>query len=415
MKIQVVTFDKDKYASLIGSEIVCNNLINAESFDNFDYNIIDLTNRLLWLFYDVACENLTNMQMVNHIKKMINSTENNVIIILPGNINIKYHYNSNTKRYYGDAELKDKIPSLKSVLKKFFIDEFESIKIIYEKNYTKLNNNELSESSFYFELSDKDYIYKTTNNRKKVVTMRLGKNKNIYVTTLNSIIDDNLINNVLEGLLGIVIYEEPEWVKDVNFYTDEELNEKNLQLELKIDEIQQKIEENIIKLNKNKEFKKILYTNADILVEQVTKILEEMLNFDCSDFIDVKKEDMRIKLNDTTFIFEIKGENDGVKQSNISQLTTHIELYEESLEEAGEEKENIKGILIKNEFKNKPVTQREPVHNNVIQKAQRSKCLIITSKLLLDLFEKYLRQDITTDQVKEIFKTQIGLLDLNNL
>lgn len=413
MKIQVITYDKNKYRSFIDKDLNANNFTEAISFDNFDFNIIDLTNDLFWKFKDGSCGHFAYIDMINHLQKMINSTHNNILIILPKNIEVKYNYLSG--KYNNTTQLKNVIHNFKNVLTKFFSEELVNSNIVFEKNCTKLKNNENFKSDFYFEVLNDIDIIQTTENKNKVVTLRVGFRKNIYITTLYSLVENNIIKNVIDGIFGSAIVDVPEWVKNVNFYTDEELNEKNLQLESEIDIIKCKIEENNEKLNKNKEYKKILYTNADILVKNVTMILEEMLDCDCSDFIDEKKEDLRINLNDTTLIFEIKGENDGVKQSNISQLTTHIELYEEKLEEEGEEKENIKGILIKNEFKNKPVSERDPVHINVIQKAQRSKCLIITSKLLLDLFEKFKMSEITTEQVKEILKNQIGLLDLNNL
>lgn len=417
MEIQVITYDKSKYKSMIGEILNVNNFNEAMSFDNYKYNIIDLTNSELWKFHDIGCSNFTNINLINHLKNMIKSTANIVLIILPNNINVKcdYKWINGVSDFQSSRKLKDILPKFRDVLVENINEELINIKLIFEKNCSKLNNKDNFESDFYFDVLDDTKIYITTENKNKAVILKLGEKGNIYISTLHSLLNDKIINNVIDGVFTSKQIEVPEWVNNVSFYTDEELNQNNLQLESELDEINSKIEKNNEKLNENKEYKKILYTSGDVLVRKVTDILEKILIYDCSDFIDENKEDMRIKFDDITFIFEIKGENDGINKKNISQLMTHVDEYEDSLEKEGEPSEIIKGILIKNEFKNKPINEREPVHVEVIERAVKNNCLIITSKLLLDLFEKYLRQEMTVEQAKEILKNQTGLINLNSL
>lgn len=417
MKIQVVTFKKEDINNITSKNVRINNIDEAESFDDYDYNIIDLTNKLIWEFRDSYHLILFREKGINYLKQMINSTISKIFIVLPGNIDIKYDYSNAVSMFRKNTLLKNIEERYLTALGRYFIDYIGNYSIHFEKNKKTLRNKKEYKSDFYFEQSTGLGTITpliTTDNNNKGIVLNLGNNDNIYISTLYTLAEGDIVTNILEGVFGLVEHDEPEWVKDVNFYTDQELQEANLRCEAQIDELKKQIETNNKALEKNKQYKKILYTNGDILVEKVTDILEQMFKCDCSNFVDEKKEDLRIKHNGKTYLFEIKGENDGIKKSNISQLVTHMEEYEEKLEKDGDPKEEIKGILIKNEFKNRSVNVREPVHHDVIQRASSNNCLIITSKLLLNLFEKFLRNEIQNDQVIEMMNNQTGLLNLDN-
>ena len=164
------------------------------------------------------------------------------------------------------------------------------------------------------------------------------------------------------------------------------------------------------KLNKNLYYKSVLTETGENLVEVVFEMLGKMLDFDLSEFVDVKREDFRIKLKDITFIGEIKGINTNVKSGNISQVENHCRIYED---EAVSANENIKGLLVINTQRTKKLEEREAVHVNSIELAKKYGVLIITTDKLLTMFEKFLSEEITTEQVIGIFKTQTGLIELN--
>jgi len=146
-----------------------------------------------------------------------------------------------------------------------------------------------------------------------------------------------------------------------------------------------------------------------VLVSIVYNILEKILNYDMSCFVDEKKEDFRINKEQVTFIGEIKGINSNVKSENVSQLEVHCQSYIDELEEQGK-KENVKGILIINPLRNKPLNERDQVHEKQIQLAQRYDSLIITTDVLLHIFENFLRKNFSTEEVVEIFKNKVGIL-----
>lgn len=51
--------------------------------------------------------------------------------------------------------------------------------------------------------------------------------------------------------------------------------------------------------------------------------------------------------------------------------------------------------------------------NSKLELAKKYGVLIITTDKLLTMFEKFLSEEITTEQVIGIFKTQTGLIELN--
>jgi len=116
-----------------------------------------------------------------------------------------------------------------------------------------------------------------------------------------------------------------------------------------------------------------------------------------------------LKYTDVTFVGEIKGITSNVKSENVSQLDVHCQSYADKLEDESKE-ENIKGLLIINPLRSKPLSERDEVHEKQIELAKRNGSLIITSDILLFLFEKYLMQETTTEKVIELFRNKTGLL-----
>ena len=132
-----------------------------------------------------------------------------------------------------------------------------------------------------------------------------------------------------------------------------------------------------------------------------------------SSFVDKKEEDFKIVLPDVTFIGEIKGITSNVRSENVSQLDVHCQTYIDSLDE-DEKNENVKGILLINPLRNKPVDERDEVHEKQIKLAIRNDSLIITTKTLLILFMSYLQERITTDKIIELLKNKTGLLTVSD-
>ena len=177
-----------------------------------------------------------------------------------------------------------------------------------------------------------------------------------------------------------------------------------------IGEANQKISNAMAILNKNDEYKSILYTNGDELVNVVFEILENILGCDLSNFQDVKKEDFLFELEGHYFIGEIKGVNHNVKSENVSQLDVHYQSFKDAHPEIADS--DISAILIMNHQKNKPVFERESVHENQIQLSKRNGSLIVETMTLLKLYEKYTNQEVLREQCINMLKESTGLLTL---
>lgn len=102
-----------------------------------------------------------------------------------------------------------------------------------------------------------------------------------------------------------------------------------------------------------------------------------------------------------------------MKYEHISQTEVHYRKYLDELEEKNA-KENVKQLLIMNPFRNKSLEKREPVCSAQIELAIRNKCLIIETKVLLDVFEKFCNSDITSDKCIDVFRKRTGLLNLTD-
>ena len=105
-------------------------------------------------------------------------------------------------------------------------------------------------------------------------------------------------------------------------------------------------------------------------------ILDELLDYDSSEFVDEKREDFLVKKEDITFIGEIKGVSSAIANKNVSQLDVHVQSYLDNLQEERKE-EKVKGLLIINHQRNKPIEERQEVHEHQVNLAKRNVSLII--------------------------------------
>ena len=62
--------------------------------------------------------------------------------------------------------------------------------------------------------------------------------------------------------------------------------------------------------------------------------------------------------------------------------------------------------------KNKPIEERQEVHEHQIKLATRNESLIIETTTLLKIYEKYKLGDMTKEECKKLFKDNIGLLKI---
>lgn len=116
-----------------------------------------------------------------------------------------------------------------------------------------------------------------------------------------------------------------------------------------------------------------------------------------------------MKLNDITFIGEIKGLSSNIRSANVSQLEVHYQGYLDSLAE-NDEKENTKGLLIINHQRNIDIKDRKPVHETQINLANHYNSLIIETTTLLKIFEEYKDKKLSKTEIQELFVNNSGIL-----
>ncbi|ALT68231.1 hypothetical protein [Methanobrevibacter millerae] len=385
-KIQLIKYppiNKDNFP-----DIIINQITHFEAFDTFDYNLICLNNPNIFKYqYDI----FEKADDFYSIKARINKPySSEIVVILPQN------------KYSKQRGIKDELNMIYKFLKLYF--NSPPFELIFEKNKTKMDNAELS-ADFYLDINHNSCEIITKNTNDNATTI---KYKNIIYTTLNLENNRDIIHFIKE-IEPKDIIDIPNWFDEIEMFDDEE---KKLFIEQRKQEIQL-LEEEINtaenKLEENNYYKSILYKQGKPLVKIVFKMLEEMLDYDLSEFKDVYKEDFLIKFNDITFIGEIKGVNSNVKKGHLGQLDDHVTDREDYLDE-NNIKEIIKPLLIINTFIKKNPYEREEVDKTTIKKAEEKyETLIITTIPFLKLYEKFKNNEITTEEIKNRFKDEIGL------
>jgi hypothetical protein len=138
------------------------------------------------------------------------------------------------------------------------------------------------------------------------------------------------------------------------------------------------------------------------------------LECDLSQFIDQKKEDFEIKKDDITYIGEIKGVTSNVKNENVSQLDVHVQSYIDRVNEAGQDV-RVKGLLIINSQRDRNPNDRNAIGPDQIKLAERNNSLIISTVELLDLYERFERNEIISKEIVSAFSELSGLFNNNQI
>lgn len=387
---------------------------DVESLSLYDLNIIDL-NDADWTAksnnYDKN-DGFIILESLGEQLKTYNQTK--VILILPTEATFNYDYNKISEKYNKNISFKDDKNIFLSLLDEtIFRYMFSDINLVYENTIAKLCESE-HYSTYYIIYENKLYKEKLKdikNNR--VLALR---NENVVITTINLL--DSVTEDEIKTIYQHFFLDDkegrPKWFEEIECF-DDSFNKKIIEDEQKkILDCKKIIESKLTKLDKNNYYKSILYSNGDCLVEVVFSILEEILNYNLSEFIDNNKEDFLLRFDNITLIGEIKGIGTGVKSGNISQVDRHLQNYSDKLQEEGKG-EILKGILIINPQRNINPLNREKVHEIQIKLAERNGCLIILTEDLLKLYEKFVNKEIETEKILEIFKNEIGLFSLGLL
>lgn len=387
-------------------------------FDDFELNILDLSFAELWEYEDAYIKDINMNNDIKHYYRMIEDNVNTkILIILPQNISFKYDrgYSSGYMHYRKYEDLKNLTGFISQKILKYVYNY--NFTLNFGENIIKLNGLNIK-ADFYFdkkEIEEEQKILKSDISN-KLTTIKVDEN--IYFTTLNLMKSKEILEAFLEKTKIINTSdeeEEPEWCKEIKILDDVDIENEVSQIEEEITKLQKKKENKLIKLEENKEIKSVLYQTDKKLQKIAIKMLDEMLKYEDKEFIDEMEEDYRICKGENTFLIETKGLLRNVNGNDISKTDCHVQIYIDKLEEEGkdQDKEKVKGIFIVATQRNRRIEERDKLPERQIKLAERNKILIIRTEQLLKLYEDFINKKIKTQEIIELFKTQIGEFKYN--
>ena len=402
MRIQVIGFSKEGQ----DGNVFYSTMQSPCALDEFDMNVIDLTNDSIWVNDSNSNKTINIANDFSSIKTMINNRKTSVMLfVLPQNSTFYFHKHVYASRWiYDDIRMKDMLSDLCTAILPRIMPCNINSELIFENTKTAVHNI-YYQASFYFSGT----VQTLTQSEKSEKTTTIQLSENIYATTLHITKSTEELVNFIHSIFKKEKEPIPEWMEKIQYFDDAQQELIIQESQERIRQEQQTIQQAQEHLKENALYKSILYTSGDELVEGVFKILEKMLDYDLSEFRDIKKEDFLVHKKGYTLIGEIKGVNSNVKRENISQVDVHYQRYIDELQAKGLE-ENVHQVLIINPFRMKPLDEREPIHIDQIHLATLYQSLIIETKTLLHMFELFLQDKLTTEDCERIFITKTGLL-----
>lgn len=417
--IQIITGDNN-YNNIYRefsriTEYTLSDFKRPKVFEDFELNVLDLSFQDLWKSTHGDSNEIYMIKDLKHYHTMLkNNKDTKILVVLPQNITIKYYWVWSGK-YIKSEDLKN-------------LTDFIS-KIVYENVYNywfrlnfgenSINLNKLKiTADFYFDEKEIEKEQKILESDKSNKLTTIKVDENIYFTTLNLMKSKEILEAFLEktNILNKSNEEkEPEWFKDIKILDDVNIENEVSKIEEEITKLQKKKENKLIKLEENKEIKSVLYQTDKKLQTIIIKMLNEMLEYEDKEFIDEMEEDYRICKGENTFLIETKGLLRNIKGTDISKTDNHVQRYIDKLEEEGkdQDKEKVKGIFIVANQRNKKIEEREKLPTRQIELAEDYNILIIRTEQLLKLYEDFRNKKIKTQEIIELFKTQIGEFKYN--
>lgn len=410
--IQIISNKIEKYKDFSKQNFLITEIDEFQSFDNYDVTVIDISDENLWYNKGADTSNINQSMDLRSIQSAVQkSKKSNIIILFPQNIFFHYHYCyvGNTQKYNSIKKLKD--------MKKDFIEIINSnlvstnlLSINFGKSYTKILNSRIVADFSFSNVDEKNIIMKAEN-RNDVVTI---KNDKVILTTLMIRTEEEL-NDFLMIVFPNCFEKRtiaPEWINEIDFYTDKDCKSNIAQIDEKISKLNEERRTNENMLNENLECKSILFESGDILAIQVNKMLSKIFDYDMTKFKDIYEEDGLIKLDDVTFVIETKGLNNEISGHNVSDACNHLIIYEDKLEKE-DISENAKCLFIVAYEKNKNLADRVNIKDRVVKIAKANNTLIIDTRIFLEIYEDFLNNKISTEEIKILLKDNIGVLEYN--
>lgn len=421
-KIQLINFPNKFYQdNKEKGNIYFSSLSDPDTPNKFDINIINLNDSGIWTSHQQRFVNgtltLNSETDLENLSVIINTAENtNIIVILPQSMKIRYQYEfvrSGGKDYQRSVRLRDHPELYKKTVRTLLPTYFANL--IFENNETIINNIKLKSSFYFIDMNEKEIITKAKYGERPT-TIRLTdhtESAQILVTTLE-LKEYSAILNYLNytGLIDPEKTPAPDWINKIAILNDYDLRVEVKEIDTQVKNLIDQKEAKNKELEKNNQYKEVLYETGVNLEKRVIELLEKMLDIDHSNFVDIKKEDFLMEVENTIFIGEIKGFNRNLRDMDLFQLLKHADEYYYKIKDEGKivEKEKIKPLLIVNHQRNKYIDERIKIHEDQIQRAKRDGMLIIQTNTLLDLFEEFKQEKITTSEIIKLLSEKTGLL-----
>lgn len=409
--IQIITYNILKFKTY-SEQYKISTFDEFSSFDNYDINVIDLSDKDMWKYSSSNIGGLNNISDLKSVSKELDTVKKaKIIVVFPQNVDYRYDWLAYERKYEKHSKIKDILTSVINIISKNLF-KIEGFDISYSKNKTTLNESiYYSDFNFNQNVDGSFSIITKSDISDKVTTIDYN---GLIITTLDVISTKESLDNFILFLEENEKGEEaPKWMQDIKFYDDEQLIKDKLSNEERIDELEQKNKKIDKKLLDNDKYKSVLYETGDKLVKVVMEMLDKMLENDSSNFVDKKREDFLIKKETVTFVGEIKGLSSAVSNQYVAQLDVHVQNYMDELQNENRI-ENVKGLLVINYQRKKKLSERNEIHKNQIDLAKRNEALIISSDVLLKLYEQFLFKKINSDEIIKILSEKIGVLKLED-
>ena len=408
--IQIISLnDKLKNTFLDNKDIKVTTFSDYQSFDMYDINIVNLNSTEIWKCNDSQINGLNIKDDLIPLKQSINSSNTKTIIVMP--MNHVFYYN---KPYYSDKfnnykKLKSLNLLITKLLKDYICDEI--LEYTYDKCKTTINNF-IFNSDFYFSNIDKEKVLLFSDNGNKVNTYI---SNNVVITTINLFeLEEKNAYEKLNTYISAVYKSEnkelsPSWINDIKFFDDKLYLDSISRAKKEIEKLESEINKNKLKLEKNNKTKGILYKTGNELNKEIINILEDILS-QHNDFEDIYEEDYKFISDNTTFIVETKGLNNEVSGQNVTDAFSHLTIYEDKLEKENK-KEETKCLFFVASERNKKIDERKKINSRQETIAKRNNTLIVDTPTFLNIYEDFLNNKISKEEIIKIFEEQFGIID----
>lgn len=409
--IQIISLNNDLQSDFENNKnIDVKTFSDYESFDRYDVNIINLNSPDIWEFNDRNVSGLNIQDDLIPLKQSIKSSKAKTIILMPQNYTFYYYYMSYDGHFLKSKQLKSISQSVSNILNDYICDEI--LEYTYERCKTTINGFKFN-SDFYFNDINTEDILLTSDKGNKVNTYFY---ENVIITTLN-VLESNSKDNAYEKLNSFITAvckpknkeAAPSWIEEVKFFGDEKYLDNIEQSKKEIERLEKEINENKLKLDENNKVKSILYETGTELNKEIVNILEDILK-EHNEFKDIYEEDYKFISDNTTFIVETKGLNNEVSGQNVTDAFSHLTIYEDKLEQENKV-ETTKCLFFVASQRKLRISERKKVNQRQETIAKRNNTLIIDTPTFLNIYEDFLNQKISKDEIIKIFKEQFGVIN----